>query len=576
MKPSCETSPAKRSNPRNMKGGINSPWRAIPLPIVERELRVASRRAGTYWGRVGAALTALAFVGWGILMHTLGVRMGAGAGAVVFRTLAFVTLFGAAFKTLALTAPALAMEKREGTLGFLFLTDLKARDIVFGKLAATSLVAFFQFLAVVPALAVLLLLGGVTAGDVTQFALALINIMFLAAAVGLFASALSRDERNASGMATLLFIMVLGATPVLSLLGLWQGAPQSLVNAGFIASPGFACVPLTDPRQLAFWGSMLSGQVCAWGLLWLTCWLLPRVWQDRPATASQEQRQAGWKTVAQGTSGERLALRRWLLAVNPILWLTARHRSQRWTPWIFLALMAAIAVWLQLQFDAPLLAPPVALAGSWLIHAIFKVWVVSQAAQALSADRDRGALELLLSTPLTTREILRGHWLGLRWVLGAPLVVAVAAEVLWLALGLASGAYGPNGMWVVAGLANFLMLGADLWAAGWVGLWQGVRARNSQEAAGRTQWRIMMLPWGGVVVLQAVWALSPAGSFLTMLAGWVLFGLAADAFFGLRARRKLLHELRAAAVRRAAGEVGSAGWITRIIRWLGQTGTRNA
>src|SRR5256885_5281345 len=55
----------------------------------------------------------------------------------------FRALFGFAFVYCLfigarLTADCLSEEKREGTLGLLFLTDLKGYDVVFGKLAATS------------------------------------------------------------------------------------------------------------------------------------------------------------------------------------------------------------------------------------------------------------------------------------------------------------------------------------------------------------------------------------------------------------------------------------------------------
>ena len=38
------------------------------LPIVERELRVASRRRGTYWTRVIAAVAAVGVGGWFLLV----------------------------------------------------------------------------------------------------------------------------------------------------------------------------------------------------------------------------------------------------------------------------------------------------------------------------------------------------------------------------------------------------------------------------------------------------------------------------------------------------------------------------
>jgi len=53
-----------------------------------------------------------------------------------------------------------------GTLGLLFLTDLKGHDIVFGKLAASSVNALYSLLAIVPVLGLTLLFGGVSG---TQF-----------------------------------------------------------------------------------------------------------------------------------------------------------------------------------------------------------------------------------------------------------------------------------------------------------------------------------------------------------------------------------------------------------------------
>src|SRR5260370_3617695 len=48
-----------------------------------------------------------------------------------------------------LTADCLSEEKREGTLGLLFLADLKSYDVVLGKLIATSTHSVYGLLAVV-------------------------------------------------------------------------------------------------------------------------------------------------------------------------------------------------------------------------------------------------------------------------------------------------------------------------------------------------------------------------------------------------------------------------------------------
>ena len=84
------------------------------------------------------------------------------------------------------TADCLSSEKREGTLGFLFLTDLKAYDVVAGKLASSSLSAAYGLLAVMPVLTIPMLLGGVTIWDVARLGLVLANTLFFAMSLAHF------------------------------------------------------------------------------------------------------------------------------------------------------------------------------------------------------------------------------------------------------------------------------------------------------------------------------------------------------------------------------------------------------
>src|SRR5216684_7169785 len=130
------------------------------LPIVERELRVASRRGGTFWTRLAITLAAI-LIGLIIFVLTLGFPP-AQTGRHIFEWLSgllFIYCVGYGRRA---TADCLSEEKREGTLGLLFLTDLKGYDVVLGKLAANSLNVFYCVLAVLPVLAVPLLMGGVT------------------------------------------------------------------------------------------------------------------------------------------------------------------------------------------------------------------------------------------------------------------------------------------------------------------------------------------------------------------------------------------------------------------------------
>src|SRR5581483_6291516 len=105
------------------------------LPIVGRELRVAARKRFTYWGRFSAALLALLIFGG---MQTIFLLSRGGApfsiGWFQFQVMKWFCFAVASVAGLFLTSDTLSEEKREGTLGLLFLTDLRGYDVVFGKL----------------------------------------------------------------------------------------------------------------------------------------------------------------------------------------------------------------------------------------------------------------------------------------------------------------------------------------------------------------------------------------------------------------------------------------------------------
>src|ERR1041384_7213868 len=114
----------------------------IFLPIVERELRLASRKRGTFWLRVIAALVAVVIgVGFMVIQYVTAVAFGGGRlqlGGPLFSTLTWLCFAAALSAGLFFTSDCLSEEKREGTLGFLFLTDLSGYDVVLGKLLARS------------------------------------------------------------------------------------------------------------------------------------------------------------------------------------------------------------------------------------------------------------------------------------------------------------------------------------------------------------------------------------------------------------------------------------------------------
>src|SRR5262245_42750716 len=242
----------------------------IQLPIVERELRLAARRSATHWGRVGAGIAAIGLAVWSIYAQQDGPAGANRAGRATFVTLALVATLSTVTTAMRLTSPSIATEKREGTLGLLFLTDLKPYDVVLGKLAATMLNTFYRALAVVPVLALPMLMGGVTGGDVARLAVTLLNTLFLAAASGMLASTLSMDAKSASGVAWLLFLGILGTPAGIAALGVWLGAPPQIWAPLLALSPAAALFTVLGQGTAgfaSFWIPMASGHLCAWGCL---------------------------------------------------------------------------------------------------------------------------------------------------------------------------------------------------------------------------------------------------------------------------------------------------------------------
>src|SRR5215470_9449021 len=131
------------------------------LPIVHRELRVAARRRSTFRVRWWTALIAIG-MSFASLAFVQISRTRSAAGSSAFGMLTFYVFGICLLAGVFLTADLLSEEKRAGTLGLLFLTDLKGYDVVLGKFAASSLNAFYGLFALLPILALPLLAGGVT------------------------------------------------------------------------------------------------------------------------------------------------------------------------------------------------------------------------------------------------------------------------------------------------------------------------------------------------------------------------------------------------------------------------------
>src|SRR6266566_65623 len=157
------------------------------LPIVDRQLRESSRRPATYRMRSLLALAALAI--WFFLLIAGRNSGGVRKGMMLFIAIGVLALGFCLVAGIFLTADCLSEEKRAGTLGLLFLTELKGYDVVLGKLVATSLHSFYGLLTILPLLALPLLMGGVTPGEFWRMTLALMATLFFSLSTGMVVSA---------------------------------------------------------------------------------------------------------------------------------------------------------------------------------------------------------------------------------------------------------------------------------------------------------------------------------------------------------------------------------------------------
>lgn len=467
------------------------------LPIVERELRLRARLKSTYRFRVGAAVVAIVIVGF-LLLGTDGTSGGFGGG--MFKLLGWLTFACCLLEGLRNTADCLSEEKRAGTLGLLFLTDLRGYDVVFGKLIATSLNSFYALLAVFPPMAIPLIIGGVTAGEFWRLVWLLVNTLFFSLAAGLVVSALSRDERKAWG-GTLGLISFFAIIP--PLLESVPGLP-AILQLPF--SPTSAMFALVDAEYTAnpgrYWGALGSIHVLSWIFLVVASVVLPNSWHDRPEVTAVGWRRwlrAGGRKTAPVDDGAAFAARDAVLDVNPVIWLVARGERERLSLWTIIVVVGGLiaGTWVLAMGSSPVAI--VLFVAVMLLHLGLALWVASEACHLFAEERDSGALEILLCTPLSIREVLDGYLMGLKRLFIRPVKVLLGVEALLLAGQIVvlwqNKVPDQRLLEIVFGVTICVAVSImDLFAVARYGMWMGLSSKRPGQAVTKTVLRVLFLP----------------------------------------------------------------------------------
>lgn len=517
------------------------------LPIVERELRTRARQKNTYRFRMGGALVAILIATFllatGQVMSTPG-TIGSGIFAALAWLVFLYCLFGGAWNT----ADCLSEEKRAGTLGLLFLTDLKGYDVVLGKLMATSLNSFYGLLAIFPPLAIPLVLGGVTGGEFWRLALALANTLFFSLAIGMFISAVSRQERRAWGGTMALIIFFALVPPFLRL------TPFLSNSALTLASPSIAFIGAFDLRYLAnpseYWGSLFWIHLVSWLFLGAASYFLPRSWQDNPIQPkSFWVRQLPPPLLAIPDTGRRRK-RAQRLDRNPIFWLASRKEEQRIYLWAFVIVGGgtALVAWATTAGSIPVAGT--IFIGSLALHLGLTVWVASRACFFLGEARRSGALELLLSTPVTVGEIVEGHFLALKRSFLHPVLALASVEMVLLTsqlFVLYAHPFDPYiSIMITLGVGLCLLSSLmDLPAAARFGMWMGLTSKKPSHAFHKT---LLYVPASTVLLV----------SCCTVL--WPVLGIVKNLILMNYAKDQLRRQFRTIVTERFAFGPESGGW----------------
>lgn len=388
------------------------------LPVAHRELLAATRRPGMRRARVGAAIVAS---GVALLMLAFISVTGAGGqgGRFVFGMLSWGCALLAVLGGIWLTSDTVSMERRDGTLGFLFLTELDGVDVVTGKFTAHALGALYALAAVFPVLAIPWFVGGVTAGEFWKTTLALLNLLFVATTSGLATSAVCMRQAQAAWMAAWLTAVIQLAGPLASAgLGLALGGGPWLWPRAL--SPGHAFLVARDAAPPldggpGFAASLVVSHAVGWLLLAVSAWRV----------------QAGWRAPAEprDAGARRRTLSRPWLERDPLrAWLDGSGTSRRavWcvaaVPWVGALPLVALPA---SEWAGP--AGVLAVASSVVLLG----WTAWETTAFLSEARRDGSLELLLSTPLRDAEVTQAISGHVRDRFLYPML-ATAAAVLWL------------------------------------------------------------------------------------------------------------------------------------------------
>jgi ABC-type Na+ efflux pump permease subunit len=412
-------------------------------PVFLYECLTNSRRWQTYALRavgVAALLIAMGTIAFSRDEITTGssYRNYANLGRSYFFALIGVELALVMLAAPAATAGSICVDRARGTLAHMLMTDLSDPEIVLGKLAARLLPVFGLVACTWPVMAISSLLGGIDPIALTLAVAIILAVAVLGCTMALALSVWARKTHEVILTTYTVFILVMLIWPI------WY-----LLSVGGLVVPPPSWTPLANPFYVAFAPYIFPGKLEFWDYLVFFGVVLGAsagftglaVWRTRPVACRGSVQD---KRGRVGLVGRIIrSLPGPSLDRNPVLWREwHRSRPSRWMTALLALLMGttgalcivgAVAMWRNGFYDHPGAYWETAGICAYLLHVIFGLLMLSAIAPtSMAEERQRGSLDVLATTTLSTRAIVVGKWLG-TFRLAVPMSAAPALLVLAMA-----------------------------------------------------------------------------------------------------------------------------------------------
>jgi hypothetical protein len=238
-----------------------------------------------------------------------------------------------------------------------------------------------------------------------------------------------------------------------------------------------------------------------------------------------------------------------LLSVNGYYWLSARDRLR---PFYVLCWLAVCALcWFILWWNNPrdLLEFEAFFVTSVILHTGLKSWVASEAGRQFQEDRKSSALELILSTPITVREIIEGQFLGLARQFGAGILLVLAFDVTGLIVG-ARFRFGGGNEWLLSWIAMMIVFLLDMITIPALAMWSALSRNRTNKLGIKTLFYVLALPWiilAGIFTFLGLIRIGTIDPTRFFIGAYFLVSVLIDASLFANAAKKLTTRFREAA-----------------------------